>query len=63
MVAILKWLPKSKKGNLSQANNWRGICLGDALAKIFSSILTERLNELMKEEGIENQFRLQPLRG
>jgi hypothetical protein len=62
-MAILKWLPKSKKGNLSQANNWRGICLGDALAKIFSSILMERLNELMKEEGIENQFGLQPLRG
>jgi hypothetical protein len=58
---ILKWLPK--KGNLSQANNWRGICLGDALAKIFSSILTERLNEVMKVEGIENQFGSQPLRG
>eukprot|EP00978_Attheya_sp_CCMP212_P004001 scaffold8535_cov32-Attheya_sp.AAC.1 len=59
--AILKWLPK--KGNLSQANNWRGICLGDALAKIFSSILTERLNEVMKVEGIENKFGSQPLRG
>eukprot|EP00978_Attheya_sp_CCMP212_P045436 scaffold346768_cov31-Attheya_sp.AAC.1 len=59
--ATLKWLPK--KGNLSQANNWRGICLGDALAKIFSSILTERLNEVMKLKGIETQFGSQPLRG
>eukprot|EP00978_Attheya_sp_CCMP212_P005464 scaffold12240_cov77-Attheya_sp.AAC.2 len=60
--AILKWLPK--KGNLLQANNWREICLGNALAKIYSSILTERLYKVMKVEGIENQFRSQPpLRG
>jgi hypothetical protein len=39
------------------------ICLGNTLAKIFSSILTERLNEVMKVEGIENQFGSQPLRG
>eukprot|EP00978_Attheya_sp_CCMP212_P019955 scaffold56669_cov57-Attheya_sp.AAC.4 len=50
--AILKWLPK--KRNLLQANNWRGICLGDALAKLFSSILMERLNEVMKVDDIEN---------
>ena len=59
--AILKWLPK--KGDLSQANNWRGICLGDALARIFSSILTARLNQVIKTEGIENQFGSQPGRG
>jgi hypothetical protein len=59
--AILKWLPK--KGDLSQANNWRGICLGDATAKIFSSIVTERLNEVMRIEGIESQFGSQPERG
>eukprot|EP00978_Attheya_sp_CCMP212_P013748 scaffold34597_cov43-Attheya_sp.AAC.3 len=57
--AILKWL--LKKGDLSQANNWRGICLGDALAKVFSSILTARLNEVIKIEGIENQFGSQPV--
>ena len=59
--AILKWLPK--KGDLSQANNWRGICLGDALARIFSSILTARLNQVIAIEGIENQFGSQPGRG
>eukprot|EP00978_Attheya_sp_CCMP212_P044245 scaffold305120_cov29-Attheya_sp.AAC.2 len=59
--AILKWLPK--KGDLLQANNWRSICLGDTLAKAFSSILTARLNEVIKIEGIENQFGSQPGRG
>eukprot|EP00978_Attheya_sp_CCMP212_P012127 scaffold30130_cov58-Attheya_sp.AAC.9 len=59
--AILKWLPK--KGDLSQANNWRGICLGDALAKVFSSILTARPNKVIKIKGIENQFGSQSGRG
>eukprot|EP00978_Attheya_sp_CCMP212_P017788 scaffold47921_cov55-Attheya_sp.AAC.5 len=59
--AILKWLPK--KGDLSQANNWRGICLGDALAKVFSSILMARLNKVIKIKGIKNQFGSQPGRG
>eukprot|EP00978_Attheya_sp_CCMP212_P006820 scaffold15889_cov71-Attheya_sp.AAC.1 len=33
------------------------------MAKIFSSIITERLNKVMKIEGIESQFGSQPERG
>jgi hypothetical protein len=54
--------PKERKSITAQQLE-RNMPRGDALAKIFSSILKERLNEVMKAEGIENQSGLQPLRG
>ena len=59
--AILKCLPK--KGDLSNPNNWRGICLKDIIAKIHSSIVNTRLLTLIKAADFENQFGSQPGRG
>ena len=49
----LKLLPK--KGDLWNLNNWRGIILLDAASKIISMVINNRLQQLLKEEGIEEQ--------
>ena len=49
----LKLLPK--KGDLRNLNNWRGIMLLDAASKIISMVINNRLQQLLKEEGIEEQ--------
>ena len=53
LTGRLKILPK--KGDLSDPNSWRGIMLLDAASKILSSILSERLQDLLREEGLEEQ--------
>jgi len=59
---LLSSVPKSGKDS-SHPTNWRGICLQDALARIYSSILNQRLLDIVKNEGIETQFGSQPGRG
>lgn len=58
-TALLKCLWKGK-GDLSNPNTWRGICLQDLIARVLSSIVTFRLNEILKTHGIANQFGCQP---
>ena len=47
----LKMLPK--KGDLKDLNNWRGIMLLDAASKLVSMIIANRLDRVLKEEGLE----------
>ena len=61
LVARLKLLPK--KGDLSQCKNWRGICLLDVASKVMSSILVRRMQEVLKECGLEIQAGFTPDRG
>ena len=49
----LKMLPK--KGDLRDLNNWRGIMLLDAASKLVSMIIANRLDRVLKEEGLEAQ--------
>ena len=49
----LKMLPK--KGDLHDLNNWRGIMLLDAASKLVSMIIANRLDRVLKEEGLEAQ--------
>ena len=49
----LKMLPK--KGDLQDLNNWRGIMLLDAASKLVSMIIANRLDRVLKEEGLEAQ--------
>ena len=53
-LSKLKILPK--KGDLSDPNNWRPIMLLDVLQKIMSSIIAQRLQDLLKIVGIEEQY-------
>jgi len=49
----LKVIPKS--GDLSNANKWRGIALGDIAAKTVSSIVARRLTTHLSTFGIDEQ--------
>ena len=53
-MSKLKILPK--KGDLSDPNNWRPIMLLDVLQKIMSSLIAQRLQDLLKVVGIEEQY-------
>lgn len=53
LQARMKLLPK--KGDLSLCKNWRAICLLDIASKIVSSIISNRLQIIMKYEGLEQQ--------
>ena len=53
LAARLKLLPK--KGDLTACRNWRGICLLDLASKIISSIMSNRMMEVMEKEGLEAQ--------
>ena len=44
-----------KKGDLHDLNNWRGIMLLDAASKLVSMIIANRLDRVLKEEGLEAQ--------
>lgn len=57
----LKLLPK--KGDLSGPNNWRGIMLLVAPRKVVSSVISNRLQEFLKTEGMEEQCGSMPGRG
>ena len=37
----------SKKGNLRDCNNWRGICVLRAIAKIIAKIILEKLKKML----------------
>ena len=60
--SILRWIYKGK-GNISDPNNYRGICLQDVVARYLSSILSSRLLKMLDKEGIETQLGSQPGRG
>ena len=49
----LKMLPK--KGDFHDLSNWRGIMLLDAASKLVSMIFANRLDRVLKEEGLEAQ--------
>ena len=57
----IKMLPKD--GDLLDPGRWRSITLLDAMAKIMSTILTFRLNEILKTNGLEMQNGFTPGRG
>ena len=60
-VARCKLLPK--KGDLGLCKNWRGICLLDIASKILDSVLVQRLQAVMEEEGMESQTGFRYYRG
>ena len=49
----------SKKGDLSLAKNWRGICLLDIGSKIISNIMVKRMQALMEQVALEMQSGVQ----
>ena len=53
----------SKKGNLSNPNNWRGINLLDVVSKIMSLVIKSRLQYILKSEAIPVQFGASPKTG
>ena len=57
----IKMLPKS--GDLLDPGRWRSITLLDAAGKVMSTILTNRLNNILAEEGLEEQNGFSPGRG
>ena len=61
LIARLKLLPK--KGDLTLCKNWRGISLLDVASKVMSSILVKRMQEVLKECGLELQSGFTPDRG
>ena len=60
-VARCKLAPK--KGVLGLCKNWRGICLLDIASKILDSVLVQRLQKVMEEEGMESQTGFRYFRG
>ena len=52
-----------KKGDLGLCKNWRGICLLDIASKILDSVLVQRLQAVMEEEGMESQTGFRYFRG
>ena len=61
LIGRIKMLPKG--GNLKDPNRWRSITLLDVASKIMSTILTHRLNKMLKTEGSETQNGFTPGRG
>ena len=57
----IKMLPKG--GDLLDPGRWRSITLLDAAGKVMSTILTNRLNLILKDEGLEQQNGFSPGRG
>jgi hypothetical protein len=57
-AARLVLLPK--KGDLSLAKNWRGICLLDIGSKILSNIMVKRMQALMEQVAFEMQAGFRP---
>ncbi len=57
-VGKLRLLPKS--GDLSNPNNWRGITLLAVIAKLFCSVLSNRMTSHMQVTGLEAQCGFMP---
>ena len=53
----------AKKGHLGLYKNWRGICRLDIASKILDSILIQRLQAVMEDEGMESQTGFRYFRG
>ena len=51
-----------KKGDTSDPNNWRAICLKDMSARLMSGIMNARLIQVIQEHGVKTQFRSQSAR-
>eukprot|EP00559_Dactyliosolen_fragilissimus_P001762 CAMPEP_0184862080 /NCGR_PEP_ID=MMETSP0580-20130426/6610_1 /TAXON_ID=1118495 /ORGANISM="Dactyliosolen fragilissimus" /LENGTH=561 /DNA_ID=CAMNT_0027359803 /DNA_START=327 /DNA_END=2009 /DNA_ORIENTATION=+ len=47
--------PVPKKGNLSNPNKWRPVCLLECPYKILASIIAKRMNKIVRDEGLEEQ--------
>jgi hypothetical protein len=60
--AILKCLFKNK-GDPSNPDQWRGICLKDMTARLLSAIINSRLLKIIAKHGTEIQYGSQPERG
>ena len=58
LVGKLRVLPKS--GDLSNPNNWRGITLLAVIAKLFCSVLSNRMTSHMQVIGLEAQCGFMP---
>ena len=58
LVGKLRLLPKS--GDLSNPNNWRGITLLAVIAKLFCSVLSNRMTSHMQVIGLEAQCGFMP---
>jgi hypothetical protein len=58
LVGKLRLLPKS--GDLSNSNNWRGITLLAVIAKLFCSVLSNRMTSHMQVIGLEAQCGFMP---
>ena len=50
--------PIYKKGNRMDPNNYRGICVGNALLKLFCTILNQRLIKYINENNIINKCQI-----
>lgn len=64
ILVISQWtkgiiVPFNKKGDPTDAKNYRGITLVSCLSKIFTSILSNRLNDLVEKNNLlsDAQFR------
>jgi hypothetical protein len=44
--------PIFKAGNINEPNNYRGICVGPVIGKLFAMILESRITEWAEEQGI-----------
>ena len=55
---MANWSTKntSKKGNISNPNNWCGINLLDVVSKVISIIITNRLQLVLKKIGTPMPF-------
>lgn len=54
-LTLFKLSILSKKGDLFNPNKWRGIALGDIIAKIISSIIALRLRKHVLVFGMDKQ--------
>ena len=55
--------PLPKKGDLSDPNNWHGITLLDVISKVVSIFLNNRLQRMLKTNGVPYQFGATPSLG
>ena len=62
LVARLKMLFKGK-GNRSDLNRWRGLALLDTASKVTGAVISARLTNLLRQEGLEEQNAFTPGRG
>ena len=60
-IGRLKLLPK--KGDLTDPNKWRGIMLLNVASKIISSVISRRLQNVLRLHGLESQNGFLPKRG